>query len=93
MRYYSCDLEATIQPDATWQTAAELDTEVWLAAARNYRDANDYHLFYDMDDYMQWALGDGSKNLTFHNPKGYDYINDRFRLVAELAKQNRKESE
>ena len=72
MRYYSCDLEATIQPDATWQTAAELETEVWLAAARNYRDADDYHLFYDMDDYMQWALNDGSKNLTFHNLKGYD---------------------
>lgn len=72
MRYYSCDLEATIQPDATWQTAAELETEVWLAAARNYRNPDDYHLFYDMDDYMEWALNDGSKNLTFHNLKGYD---------------------
>ena len=43
--------------------------------------------------YIKEGIKDCSNCLVPHNPKGYDYINDRFRLVAELAKQNRKESE
>ena len=43
--------------------------------------------------YTKEGIKDCSNCLIPHNPEGYDYINDRFRLVAELAKQNRKESE
>jgi Zn-finger protein len=43
--------------------------------------------------YTKEGIKDCSNCLVPHNPKGYDYINDRFKLIAELAKQNRKESE
>ena len=43
--------------------------------------------------YTKEGIKDCSNCLIPHNPKGYDYINDKFCLVAELAKQNRKESE
>lgn len=43
--------------------------------------------------YTKEGIKDCSKCLIPHSPKGYDYINDRFRQIAELAKQNRKESE
>ena len=43
--------------------------------------------------YTETGIKDCSGCLIPHNPKGYDYINDRFRQIAELAKQNRKESE
>ena len=43
--------------------------------------------------YTKEGIKDCSKCLIPHSPKGYDYINDRFRQIAELAKQNRKDSE
>ena len=43
--------------------------------------------------YTKEGIKDCSKCLIPHSPEGYDYINDRFRQIAELAKQNRKESE
>ena len=43
--------------------------------------------------YTKEGIKDCSNCLVPHNPKGYDYINDRFKLIAELAKQNHKESE
>ena len=43
--------------------------------------------------YTENGIKDCSNCLIPHNPKGYDYINDKFKLIAELAKQNRKESE
>ena len=32
---------------------------------------------------------DCSRCLIPHRPKGYDYINEKFRLLADLAKENR----
>ena len=39
--------------------------------------------------YTEQGIKDCSKCLIPHSPAGYDYINDRFRQIAELAKQNR----
>lgn len=44
-------------------------------------------------NYTEKGIKDCSNCLIPHSPKGYDYINDRFKFIAELAKQNRKESE
>jgi Zn-finger protein len=39
--------------------------------------------------YTDDGIKDCSRCLLPHRPKGYDYINDKFRLLAELASQNR----
>jgi Zn-finger protein len=40
--------------------------------------------------YTENGIKDCSNCLIPHSPKGYDYINERFNLLAELAKENRK---
>ena len=39
--------------------------------------------------YTEEGIKDCSGGLIPHNPKGYDYINDKFKELAKLAKQNR----
>ena len=43
--------------------------------------------------YTAKGIKDCSKCLIPHSPGGYDYVNERFRLLAELALINRNESE
>lgn len=41
--------------------------------------------------YTEAGIKDCTNCLIPHSPAGYDYINDHFRLIAELAKGNRNE--
>ena len=43
--------------------------------------------------YTKAGIKDCSACLLPHSPKGYDYITDKFKEVAEIAKANRKENE
>ena len=43
--------------------------------------------------YTKEGIKDCSACLLPHSPKGYDYITDKFKEVAEIAKANRKETE
>ena len=43
--------------------------------------------------YTKEGIKDCSACLLPHSPKGYDYITDKFKEVAEIAKANRKENE
>ena len=43
--------------------------------------------------YTKEGIKDCSACLLPHSPKGYDYIPDKFKEVAEIAKANRKEIE
>ena len=43
--------------------------------------------------YTKEGLKDCSACLLPHSPKGYDYITDKFKEVAAIAKANRKENE
>ena len=43
--------------------------------------------------YTQEGIKDCSACLLPHSPKGYDYITDKFKEVAAIAKANRKENE
>lgn len=41
--------------------------------------------------YTEDGIKDCTNCLIPHSPAGFEYINDRFRLISELAKQNRAE--
>ncbi|MBR5572793.1 MAG: cysteine-rich small domain-containing protein [Oscillospiraceae bacterium] len=43
--------------------------------------------------YTKEGIKDCSACLLPHSPKGYDYITDKFKEVAAIAKANRKENE
>jgi Zn-finger protein len=43
--------------------------------------------------YTKEGIKDCSACLLPHSPKGYDYITDKFKEVAAIAKTNRKENE
>ena len=43
--------------------------------------------------YTKDGIKDCSACLLPHSPKGYDYITDKFKEVAAIAKANRKEHE
>ena len=43
--------------------------------------------------YTKEGVKDCSACLLPHSPKGYDYITDKFKEVAAIAKANRKENE
>ena len=43
--------------------------------------------------YTEKGIKDCSACLIPHNPNGYDYITDKFKEVAEIAKANRRENE
>ena len=43
--------------------------------------------------YTKAGIKDCSACLLPHSPKGYDYITEKFKEVAEIAKANRKENE
>ena len=43
--------------------------------------------------YTKDGIKDCSACLLPHSPKGYDYITDKFKEVAAIAKANRKENE
>ena len=43
--------------------------------------------------YTETGVKDCSACLIPHSPNGYDYITDKFKEVAEIAKANRKEIE
>ena len=43
--------------------------------------------------YTKEGIKDCSACLLPHSPKGYDYITEKFKEVAEIAKANRKENE
>ena len=43
--------------------------------------------------YTKEGIKDCSACLLPHSPKGYDYITEKFKEVAAIAKANRKENE
>ena len=43
--------------------------------------------------YTEQGIKDCSNCLIPHSPRGYDYVNGKFREVAELAARNRKGKE
>ncbi len=43
--------------------------------------------------YTKDGIKDCSACLLPHSPKGYDYITDKFKEVAAIAKANRRENE
>ena len=43
--------------------------------------------------YTETGIKDCSACLLPHSPKGYDYITDKFKEVAAIAKANRRENE
>ena len=43
--------------------------------------------------YTEEGIKDCSRCLLPHSPQGYDYIGDKFKEIAELAKANRQKKE